>query len=127
MIHDNNDFSPADWKSSIGLEKYAAKAAFSSSSMSSSSSLDSTHTAENCRLYGSHSWCGANVNSYVQFDLGAVKQLHGIAMQGDGASARWVTEYKLEYGFALDEVFETKVWSRTFITFCICTFQQAQW
>jgi len=109
MIHDNNDFSPADWKSSIGLEKYAAKAAFSSSSMSSSSSLDSTHTAENCRLYGSHSWCGANVNSYVQFDLGAVKQLHGIAMQGDESLAKWVTEYKVEYGYTTGEMLTVEV------------------
>jgi len=76
--------------------------------MSSSSSVDSSHTAEHSRLYSPYSWSGG-ANSYITFDLGTNKQLQGIAMQGDGSVAKYVTVYKLECGYKSDQIEQVKV------------------
>lgn len=97
--------SPTGWKESIGLEIVSGKPTFDNRQLGSSSSRSSTHTAAFCRLYDKNSWCTtATNNAFIQFDLGAMKQLVGIAMQGDGSTTEWVTEYKLECGYTLDEM-----------------------
>ena len=52
------------------------------------------------KLNSMAAWCAAtdNVNQYFQYDLGSVKQVSGIAIQGNRGLTDWVKSFKVQYG-----------------------------
>ncbi|KAK3754635.1 hypothetical protein QZH41_014922, partial [Actinostola sp. cb2023] len=90
--------SPQACTSSLGLEN----SEIHNNQMTSSSSSGNSHVASRGRLYGSSSWCSSTTSNteYIQVDLGQVKTVTGIATQGDATQDKWVTSYKVSYGFS---------------------------
>ena len=85
--------------SSLGNEEGVLSSPFT---VTASSQLDPSHTAEDSSLYGSSSWCSSGVafsSQYLQFDFGKVVTVSGIATQGDAVENKWVTEYAVRYGY----------------------------
>ena len=77
--------------------------------ITASSFLDDAHKPTRVRLYGGHSWCARDANSYLQIDLGSAKELTGIAVQGDNYYKHWATEFDLHYGYVINELETIKV------------------
>ncbi|KAK3715659.1 hypothetical protein QZH41_020735 [Actinostola sp. cb2023] len=90
--------TPQACTSPLGLEN----SEIHNSQMTSSSSSNNSHDASRGRLYGSSSWCSSTASNteYIQVDLGQVKTVTGIATQGDPTQDKWVTSYKVSYGFS---------------------------
>ena len=85
--------------SSLGNEKGVTSPQIS---VTASTELVGSHTAEDSSLYGSSSWCShgdASYPQYLQFNFGKVVTVSGIATQGDAVGDKWVTKYAVSYGF----------------------------
>ncbi|XP_031551983.1 uncharacterized protein LOC116289233 [Actinia tenebrosa] len=80
----------------VGLE---APGIIQDSQMTSSSNLDSDHTASHGRLYGSSAWCSSTSSNtqYIQINLGQVMTVTGIATQGVHTMDKWVRTYTISY------------------------------
>ncbi|KAK3755604.1 hypothetical protein QZH41_017598 [Actinostola sp. cb2023] len=87
---------PTACRSPFGVEKGGT---IQSNHTSSSSHLDSTHTASHGRLYGNTSWCSTTSSNteYLQINLGKMMTLTGIATQGDRTMDKWVKNYTFNY------------------------------
>ena len=60
----------------------------------------SSGSAKKAKLNSIAAWCAAanDLNQYFQYDLGSVKQVSGIAIQGNQGGTEWVKSFKVQYG-----------------------------
>ena len=70
-----------------------------------STDYNANHDVRNCALNSpqragfSNAWCARvlDQNQFIEADLGSPKRIFGIATQGRGDAAQWVTSYRLQW------------------------------